>query len=84
MVDIENLPTAADGSADFSGIDPDKAMAMLQDAVIEAPEADVQQIVAALTAAGEQYKAHARQRRYVLDVLKGLGTAATVAKGLLA
>lgn len=80
MVDESELPTGAEGSGDtFAQLDESKARAMLDGL----PDADVDPIVVALQAAGEEYKSHANQRRYVVDVLKGLGKVATAAKDFL-
>ena len=81
MVDLNDLPEGQEGSGDsFSGLDPERAMAMLG----EVPNADIHAAVEALSKAQDDYKQHANARRFLVEAIGGLGTVAGIAKTFLA
>lgn len=82
MVAIEDLPTDADGKADMSGLDPAKAKALLQSAILGLPDADVDKVVAKLAEANERYRRHSQQRRFLLEAIDGFGDLAELAARL--
>lgn len=82
-VDPNALPTGPEGNGDaFAGLDLATARQMLDDAESEAPQVDVDQVVANLEQAALEYRQGANSRKFLKDFLDGAGTVFGLIKAL--
>lgn len=70
-IELGDLPTDLSG-ADMTGFAPVTARALLQDAVLNAPDPAVTDALAAVQAAMQDYRDQRRARRALLEVMEGL------------